>query len=146
MPFKKGVSGNPKGRPKGSGQRPELMEVLRQKMPMELLAAAVDKLVKDGDSKATLYMIDRHLGRPAQAIQVSGDAERPLHMQVGIGGRQFETIEAPAPAIELPIDDEEDTDGAGDDLRADSAGAVVGDGFASVPAELEEEPDDTGGP
>ncbi len=95
MPFQPGVSGNPAGRPKGSGQGRELMEVLRQKMPMEYLAEKVDKLVADGDPKATLYMIDRHLGRPAQSIQISGDEDRPLHALIGVEPRQLGAQQTP---------------------------------------------------
>jgi hypothetical protein len=65
------------------------MELLRQQLPYEDLVGCMDKLVRDGDPKATMYMLDRHLGRPAQAITVSGDAERPLHALIGVVARDL---------------------------------------------------------
>ncbi len=126
MVFQPGQSGNPGGRPKGQS---ELMELLRQKIPHERLVGALDKLVKAGDPKTIQYVMDRHLGRPAQAITVSGDAERPLHGLIGVVARALdgaeprgpERIEVAPVALPAPIE--------GD-------GGVVD----------EEEPDDTGGP
>lgn len=72
-----------------------LMDVLKAKMTFEKIAGAIDKLVAAGDPKAALYMVDRHLGRPAQAIHVSGDQDKPLHMLVGVEGRNLAPRLAP---------------------------------------------------
>ncbi len=128
MPWKPGESGNPSGRPKGQN---DLMELLRQKIPFERLVGALDKLVEAGDPKTTQYVMDRHLGRPAQAIQISGDAERPLHGLIGVVGREMATLDAPAPAAtEL------------------ARRVKLSSSPAPIEGELveEEEPDDTGGP
>jgi hypothetical protein len=67
----------------------ELMDVLRSQIPYEKIALALDKLVEAGDPGTIKYMVDRHLGTPAQSIQVSGDAERPLHALIGVVGRDL---------------------------------------------------------
>lgn len=99
MVFQPGVSGNPSGRPKGQS---ELMELLRQELPYEDLVGYMDKLVRGGDPKATMYMLDRHLGRPAQSIQVSGDAERPLHALIGVAGRDLQPLAPQEAPTALP--------------------------------------------
>jgi hypothetical protein len=71
-----------------------LTELLRQRIPAERLVGALDKLIEAGDPKATIYAFDRQLGKPAQSITVSGDAERPLHALVGVVARD---LTAPAP-------------------------------------------------
>ncbi len=86
MVFKPGESGNPGGRPKGQS---ELTELLRQRIPAERLVGALDALIEAGDPKATLYAIDRQLGKPAQSIQISGDEDKPLHALIGVEPRQL---------------------------------------------------------
>ncbi len=66
-----------------------MVELLRQEIPFERLVGAMDRLVESGDPRSIQYMFDRHLGRPAQAVHVTGDAERPLHMLVGVQGRDL---------------------------------------------------------
>ncbi len=93
MTFQPGVSGNPGGRPVGSGKSVAFMELLHSQMPLERLFGEMDHLVFEmHDPKATMYMIDRHLGRPAQSIQVTGDAERPLHALIGVAGRDLQPL------------------------------------------------------
>ncbi len=72
----------------------ELMDVLRSQIPYEKIALALDKLVDAGDPGTIKYMVDRHLGTPAQSVKVSGDAERPLHLLVGVPGRDLQPLAA----------------------------------------------------
>jgi hypothetical protein len=72
-----------------------LMDVLKRQIPYEKIALAMDKLVDDGDPRTVHYMADRHLGRPAQSIQVSGDPERPLHALIGVVARDLQPLAAP---------------------------------------------------
>ncbi len=90
---------NPGGKPKDGES---LLDVLKRQIPYERIASAMDKLVQDGDPRTVHYMADRHLGRPAQAIQVSGDAERPLHALVGVVGRDLGPQLAQGDAQALP--------------------------------------------
>lgn len=93
----------------------ELMDVLRSQIPYEKIALALDKLVDAGDPGTIKYMVDRHLGTPAQSITVSGDAERPLHALIGVEGRDYTPMTAqeapealPAPTEAHCLDDLDD--------------------------------------
>ena len=103
---------NPGGRPKDGES---LLDVLRRQIPYEKIALAMDKLVDAGDPRTVQYMADRHLGRPAQAITVSGDAERPLHGLIGVAVRGLDAIEPPAPAIPAPVSQHWDAEEDGGD-------------------------------
>ena len=77
MPFKKGQSGNPGGRPK------EVAEVRR--LAQEHGPAAIDCLAKlmDSDSDRTRVaaceaLLNRGYGRPPQSLTVAGDDDSPL--------------------------------------------------------------------
>lgn len=77
MPFVKGQSGNPGGRPK------EDAEV--KKLAKEQGVSAIEKLVAlmdCGDSRTELAsaqaLLDRGFGRPAQSLTVLGDDDAPL--------------------------------------------------------------------
>lgn len=106
------------GRPKD-----DLVEVLKRRIPYEDVAQAVDELMTARDPKTVLYMVDRYAGRPAQAIQISGDEEKPLHALIGVEPRRLEALESPQDAPEaLPapvegdgatvyLDDEPDESG-----------------------------------
>ena len=72
-----------------------LMDVLKRQIPYEKIALAMDKLVDDGDPRTVHYMADRHLGRPAQSIQISGDEDRPLHALIGVEPRQLGAPDTP---------------------------------------------------
>lgn len=95
---------DPRRNPGGNSTAPKdgtLMDVLKRQIPYEKIALAMDKLVDDGDPRTVHYMADRHLGRPAQSIQITGDAERPLHALIGVDPRplapQDATRALPAP-------------------------------------------------
>ena len=71
MPFKKGQSGNPGGRPK---ENEEIKRLAQEHAPM-----AVERLAhwaKSNDARASVAastaLLDRGYGKPAQAIQHSG--------------------------------------------------------------------------
>ena len=77
MPFKKGQSGNPGGRPK------EVAEV--RKLAMEHGSAAIERLVELMASEnertavaACEAILNRGYGRPAQSLTVAGDDDSPL--------------------------------------------------------------------
>ena len=81
MPFVKGKSGNPGGRPKVSQ---EVQELARKHGP-----AAIKKLVEhlNGDDgrlsqQAAVALLDRGYGKPAQGVTVSGDEENPLYHEI----------------------------------------------------------------
>jgi hypothetical protein len=94
----------------------ELMDVLRSQIPYEKIALALDKLVDAGDPGTIKYMVDRHLGTPAQSIQVTGDAERPLHALIGVATRDLQPLAPQAAPEALPGPQEvhclDDLDGA----------------------------------
>lgn len=68
MPFQKGKSGNPGGRPKGS---PKVIRELKKASvrAAKTLISLLDSEDEDIRLKASKEIVDRELGRPAQAIQ-----------------------------------------------------------------------------
>jgi hypothetical protein len=79
MPFAKGQSGNPTGRPKVDQ---EVRELAREHGP-----AAITKLVElmEGEDKrlalsAAQALLDRGFGKPMQPLEHSGDADNPVHV------------------------------------------------------------------
>lgn len=71
MPFKKGQSGNPKGRPRGSINRDQLRESVAKDLPDILRAMAT--AAKGGDTTAARLLLDRVLP-PLKAM----DSPAPL--------------------------------------------------------------------
>ena len=57
MPFEKGKSGNPSGRPKGTGQVARLRESIQSELP-DIIQSVVDA-AKDGDLTAAKILLDR---------------------------------------------------------------------------------------
>ncbi len=80
-----------------------LLEVLRAEISHLDIAQAARELLDARDPRTVHYLIDRELGRPAQSIIVSGDAERPLHMLVGVGERDLTPL-APQEALPAPVE------------------------------------------
>ena len=85
MKWRKGQSGNPKGRVKGKKVlTDELRRLLDAKWRpfgqtnRELLAQVLMGKALQGDLKAIEYIWDRLEGRPAQAVQVTGEERKPL--------------------------------------------------------------------
>lgn len=87
--FKKGVTGNPKGRPR---KLPSIEEALAETLADDddgktALQAILDKLLRlaiNGDTKAAAILLDRAYGKAKQQIEHSGNAEAPLTLAVTV--------------------------------------------------------------
>jgi len=80
-PFKKGVSGNPKGRPKGSSSIKDILrrigdEVLEgsDMSKDEAIMRKVYKLAFDGQPWAVQFIADRKEGKPHQSVDITEHA------------------------------------------------------------------------
>jgi ferritin-like protein len=76
-PFKKGQSGNPKGRPKMPNLKDAIAKILaEEKDGMQALEAVIKalraKAVK-GDVRAAKELLDRAYGTPKQTLDLSGE-------------------------------------------------------------------------
>jgi hypothetical protein len=82
-PFKRGVSGNPAGRPKGSGNKYSAIQKLAQLYSTEAIETLVKHMrnVKNPSlsMKASEAILDRGLGKVAQAITGEG-GEGPVRI------------------------------------------------------------------
>lgn len=85
MKWKKGQSGNPNGRPpKSKALSEELRRLLQRHAPgskksnLEVIVAKLLELAREGDKDALRYVFDRLEGRPAQALELTGDDARPV--------------------------------------------------------------------
>jgi hypothetical protein len=75
MPFKKGVSGNPGGKPKGE------REYKNKLLPLEhasIEALQLDLEDPDKRGAAARYILDHLYGKPVQKNEISGDDGGPL--------------------------------------------------------------------
>lgn len=85
MSWRKGQSGNPKGRPpKGKAMSEELRRLLARQASgskrtnLEVLVANLIDMALAGQLDAIKYICDRLEGRPAQAVELGGDEARPI--------------------------------------------------------------------
>lgn len=83
--WKKGQSGNPKGRkPKSRAVSEEIRRLLQQRAPstkrsnLEVIVSKLMALAREGDKEAIKYICDRLEGKPAQAVLLTGDDARPV--------------------------------------------------------------------
>ena len=86
--WKKGESGNPNGRPrKNKSLSEELRRVLQERAPdleqtnLQVIVAKLVEMARDGDKDILRYVFDRLEGRPAQAVELTGDKARPLRIE-----------------------------------------------------------------
>lgn len=127
MPFTKGVSGNPAGRPR-KGQ--SLADLIRRygdkkdpktgKRRKDLLALMLWDKSLEGDLRAAEYVADRLLGRPAQEIRLEGHQPSLI----------FQIIDPRLPEPELPAPSEEVIEGQARELTPEEAGRHAGEGQA----------------
>ena len=83
--FKKGASGNPKGRPpKDFALNDHIREIANQplgKSKKTMLEAVVGKVYEealDGNMSAINFLADRVLGKPSQSIGIKDISEEPI--------------------------------------------------------------------
>jgi hypothetical protein len=81
-PFKKGQSGNPKGRPKLPDLREALANVLGDekegKTAVEAILMALRKKAVAGDTKAAQILLDRGYGGAVQKVMNTDEEGKPL--------------------------------------------------------------------
>ena len=87
MTWAKGQSGNPKGQPlKSRPMTDTLRELLEARgedgrTHREVIIAKMISLAEAGNVDAAKYICDRLQGKPAQAVELSGDERRPLRIE-----------------------------------------------------------------
>ncbi len=82
--FKKGTSGNPKGRPKSGFALNEYItdlanvEIKNKKTMLEAVVAKVYKEALNGNMTAVNFLADRILGKPNQSIGIKDTTDEPI--------------------------------------------------------------------
>lgn len=95
MGWTKGQSGNPNGRPrKNKAMSDELRRLVQGKAPgkketnLQIITAKLMALAEAGQLDAIKYIFDRLEGRPAQAVQLTGDEKQPLRITYVDGNKE----------------------------------------------------------
>jgi hypothetical protein len=91
MPWRKGQTGNANGRPPGTVSRilRKLAQAKREdnRTRLEYLLDKLYEMAEGGNLQAIMYICDRLEGKPAQAVEVSGDKRHPLRIMYVNGNR-----------------------------------------------------------
>ena len=81
-PFKKGQSGNPKGRPKMPDLKSALAEYLADekdgKTALDAIIMKLRQMAIKGNLKAAEMLLDRGYGKPKQSHELSGEDGEPI--------------------------------------------------------------------
>jgi hypothetical protein len=75
--YKKGESGNPNGRPKGTVKHAELKEAI-EKYSMPLLKVLIEEAITNRDTKAAMYLLDKILPNAKQLDDVSHETNNKI--------------------------------------------------------------------
>jgi hypothetical protein len=98
--WKPGQSGNPRGAPKRGYDGPTLSELCRAETP-EAVKTLITMMKFKGPNQlpATLAILDRGWGRPAQHIETTGDSHITLHL---LAAQAVQALDAPQQHDEQP--------------------------------------------
>jgi len=78
MPFKKGQSGNPGGRPKRDPKYDALLKKYGPKSISIIAELMLNAIEQETRLSAAKYLADRAYGKPAQAVELSGKDGKEL--------------------------------------------------------------------
>ena len=79
MAFKKGVSGNPAGKPKGATSKPRLSNYLTEEQVNGLVKKA-HEMASEGNETMLKFILEQHFGKAVQTV--AGDVENPLVVKI----------------------------------------------------------------
>ena len=82
MPFKKGHSGNPKGRAVGWRAENSITSILKEKVDPGRAAAKMLELIEQGYFPALKYYYDRIDGMPRQSVELTGKQDKPVPLLI----------------------------------------------------------------
>lgn len=68
MAFKKGQSGNPKGKPKGATTKPRLSDYLSEEQVTTLVAKAIE-LASNGNETMLKFVLEQNFGKAMQPVE-----------------------------------------------------------------------------
>lgn len=86
--FKKGQSGNPKGRPKRE-KEVKFLDLLRSEVTehdWQIIIRTAISFAQSGDTNARRWLSDYIMGPPVQKQEISGEDGKAIHIKVTIKG------------------------------------------------------------